>query len=242
MPQGAVDCGGGRSCAAGHVCVRGGVECLTPAELADRTEAEKWQKEQDAAARAQAVADLKAKETERREALRENLGKKLKDAVDQLVKAKTTERAATDKMKEHIAEALRDVNERDKYLAQQKTITELTYKAQVISIYQKEMGVAAVKSAFLFVPIVGEYTGAVTIGGKTTLTYFAGKEAVKTLVENGLDKVLESKGYIRPDENQNIVVRLLSPVAGYAGQSVGYPLQVIFKRADLEYAKQQVGR
>jgi hypothetical protein len=134
------------------------------------------------------------------------------------------------------------MNEKDKYLDQQKVITELTYKAQVISIAQKELGVGAVKSAFLLVPVVGEYTGAVAIGGKTTLTYVAGKAAIKTLLENGLDKILETKGYIARDENQNVVVRLLSPVAGYAGGPLGYPTQVIMKHEDLLYAKKQIAR
>lgn len=36
-----VDCGGGRACAAGSVCVNGGAVCATPAELAERAAAEK---------------------------------------------------------------------------------------------------------------------------------------------------------------------------------------------------------
>ncbi len=36
MPNDAVDCGGGKSCAPGQVCVNGGSECLTSAQIADR--------------------------------------------------------------------------------------------------------------------------------------------------------------------------------------------------------------
>jgi len=41
-----VDCGGGKSCAPGQVCVSGGSECLTRAQIADREAAEKRQKEE----------------------------------------------------------------------------------------------------------------------------------------------------------------------------------------------------
>jgi hypothetical protein len=46
LAQGAVDCGGGRSCPAGDICLKGGAECITPAALAQRVEAEKAAKRQ----------------------------------------------------------------------------------------------------------------------------------------------------------------------------------------------------
>lgn len=48
-----VDCGGGRSCPAGNVCLNGGSECMTPAALAERAEAQKEA--------ARAKADLEAR-------------------------------------------------------------------------------------------------------------------------------------------------------------------------------------
>jgi hypothetical protein len=41
LVQNSIDCGGGRSCPAGNVCVNGGAECLTPAAIAERAAAEK---------------------------------------------------------------------------------------------------------------------------------------------------------------------------------------------------------
>jgi hypothetical protein len=43
-----VDCGGGKSCPAGNVCVKGGAECLTREQLAKRAEDEKKQKVDEA--------------------------------------------------------------------------------------------------------------------------------------------------------------------------------------------------
>lgn len=131
------------------------------------------------------------------------------------------------------------MNQRDKYIAQQKLIAELTYKAKVVSIIREEIGFAAENTAFLLAPIVGEYTGAVKVGKATTLTYVAGKQAVKTLLENGFEKVLESKGYIPSQENQDVVVRMASPVVGYAAGRFGYPIQLIIKREDLLAKKRE---
>jgi hypothetical protein len=36
MARGAIDCGGGLSCPSGKTCVKGGLECLTPTELAEQ--------------------------------------------------------------------------------------------------------------------------------------------------------------------------------------------------------------
>jgi len=44
LARDAVDCGAGRSCPAGNVCLQGGAECITPAQLAARVEAEKQRK------------------------------------------------------------------------------------------------------------------------------------------------------------------------------------------------------
>jgi hypothetical protein len=56
-----VDCGGGRSCPTGHLCVQGGAECLTQQELADRQAAEKHRKEQEAAERKRLADEAEAK-------------------------------------------------------------------------------------------------------------------------------------------------------------------------------------
>jgi hypothetical protein len=51
LSRDAVDCGGGRSCPAGNVCLQGGAECISPANLAARVEAEKQRKIAEAEAR-----------------------------------------------------------------------------------------------------------------------------------------------------------------------------------------------
>jgi hypothetical protein len=137
---------------------------------------------------------------------------------------------AAKKMQADVAQHIRDLNEKDTIIANQKIIAELTYKAQVISITEQELGVGAIQAAFLAVPVAGQYAGVMTVGGKTTLTYLAGKQVTQTLFENGLDKILESKGAVPSDSNQNIVVRLISP-------ALPYPLQVVLKHEDLVLQK-----
>jgi Domain of unknown function (DUF4189) len=60
----AVDCGGGKSCPVGHLCIKGGVECLTPMQISEREAAERRRKEEEA-------ARLKREAEERREAARQ---------------------------------------------------------------------------------------------------------------------------------------------------------------------------
>jgi hypothetical protein len=190
------------------VCVNGGAECLTPSALAERKAQEK---------QLQTIKAAQKKEDD--------------DATtwvqqQQTKQAKAAQTAAAKKMQSDIAQHIRDINRKDQEIAQQKIITELTYKAQVISISQQELAVAASQSAFLLVPVVGEYTGAVTVGGKITLTYVASKQVVNTLMQSGFDSFLQSKGFIPSDPQQNVVVRLVSP-------ALPYPFQVIIKHEDL---------
>lgn len=51
LAKDAVDCGKGKSCPVGNVCVKGGVECLTPQEVASRSAAETKAKSDAIAAR-----------------------------------------------------------------------------------------------------------------------------------------------------------------------------------------------
>jgi hypothetical protein len=63
MAWDAVDCGGGKSCPVGHVCLKAGAECLTPQQIAERDAAER--------ARKQAEAERIKREAEERKAAKQ---------------------------------------------------------------------------------------------------------------------------------------------------------------------------
>jgi actin-related protein len=71
LARDAVDCGAGRSCPTGTLCVRGGAECLTRQEIADRVAAEQRKKEEEAARRKQEAQERKDAERRRIEEQRE---------------------------------------------------------------------------------------------------------------------------------------------------------------------------
>jgi hypothetical protein len=65
LQRDAIDCGGGRSCPSGHVCLRGGAECLTRSEIAEREAAEKRRKEEEIAERKRVASERAAEERRR---------------------------------------------------------------------------------------------------------------------------------------------------------------------------------
>ncbi len=249
LAQGTTDCGNGKSCPAGKKCSQDGKHCFDTSIVDCGSYFCNAGNKCGSGARCLASGDVDCGGrscsagyicrpggscASREEIVKEQAIEKQRKRDEA---ARRTLAAA--KMKDHVAQAIRDMNQRDKYIAQQKLIAELTYKAKVVSIIREEIGFAAENTAFLLAPIVGEYTGAVKVGKATTLTYVAGKQAVKTLLENGFEKVLESKGYIPSQENQDVVVRMASPVVGYAAGRFGYPIQLIIKREDLLAKKRE---
>jgi len=103
LARDAVDCGGGKSCPAGNVCVKGGAECQTPAELAEQAAERKREAEEKAAAIKAAKEQAAAEKIAAQKAAAE------KAAADKAAAAKAAaEKAAADKAQ---AEAKRAAEE-----------------------------------------------------------------------------------------------------------------------------------
>lgn len=81
-----VDCGGGRSCPAGSLCLQGGAECITKENLSERVAAEKRRKEKEVARRKREAedrrqAELRQKEEQKAAARQKEMERKQQEAA-----------------------------------------------------------------------------------------------------------------------------------------------------------------
>jgi hypothetical protein len=100
----AVDCGGGKSCPTGNLCLRGGAECVTPAELAERVAAEKQRKIDEAARKKQEADDLKAAQRQQEEKRQQEIAQQ-KEAAERERREQAARRAEEAEMRRVAAEA-----------------------------------------------------------------------------------------------------------------------------------------
>ncbi len=100
-----VDCGGGKSCPADHLCIRGGAECLTKQEIADRAAAEKQRKEEEIAEKKRVEEERKAEILRKEEERKAEIARKKQEEIEAKQRAEEAKRLAAE------AEAKRKADE-----------------------------------------------------------------------------------------------------------------------------------